>query len=100
MGSRSKPIGVHGTDAETGRAKVAARQECPISQEYFEEGAKPITLDLGDGQTMVLEPKLFSTGSFGWHASQKITVMVGDERVTVVANLLFTVMHSKKAPKI
>ena len=67
---------------------------CPISRETFRESAQPIVADVG-GQKLVLSPKEFSTGSFGFFTNGKMVVTINGTPVTVQANLTLTVVGSK-----
>jgi hypothetical protein len=46
---------------------------------------------------LVASPKQFSTGSFGWYASQKLAVSVGDRTVVAQCSLTAVVVGSKPA---
>ena len=79
-------------------ADGAKKKDCPITKAQFEEGAEPLVIDI-DGEKKVLSPKVFKTGSFGWHTNEKITVMVGETPVRVQLNCNCTVIGSKDLPE-
>ena len=53
-----------------------------LTRDLFRAEAKDIPLKIGD-QTMIAEPKEFSTGSLGWYAGGKTTVKLNGEVVKV-----------------
>jgi hypothetical protein len=71
---------------------------CPISREQFRADAKAVEVVI-NGQPVLAEVKEFSTGSFGWHHGDKVTLKVGDALVKVQVGLTLTVIGSKEAPK-
>ncbi len=71
---------------------------CPLSRDEFVAGAKPVEVTI-NGQPVVADVKEFSTGSFGWHHGDKVTLRVGDTLVKVQVGLTLTVIGSKEAPK-
>ena len=71
---------------------------CPISLEAFLAQAKNVEVTI-DGRPCVAQVKTFSTGSFGWHHGDKLTLKVGDTLVRVQVGLTLTVIGSKDAPK-
>lgn len=102
MATTTKKIGVHGTDAETGRAKengaaTAKKTTCTITRKAFTTAAKALVIKVGE-DSKVLAPKQFSTGSFGWFGNEKVTVVLPDGTPVVCqANLQLTVVNSKDA---
>lgn len=68
-----------------------------LTRSHFRANAKPIRLNIDDLQ-LNLDPKEFSTGSLGWYANGKITVMLGDIPVRVQVGVNLTVVDSKKIP--
>lgn len=71
---------------------------CPISREQFQAEAKPVEVSI-NGQPVVADVKQFSTGSFGWHHGDKVTIRVGETLVKVQVGLTLTVIGSKDVPK-
>lgn len=107
-------IGVHGTDAETGRGKEGSRKTLPsITRAQFSEFAKPLLVEVSGPNTgkaeegkaewqkrrLVAGVKHFETGSEGWYASEKIDMEIGGVLVKVQVGLTFTVVGSKELPK-
>lgn len=73
------------------------RTPCPITRAVFESRAeRSLRIQVGEN-IMTAERKEFSTGSFGWHASDKMTVRIDGKDVKVQVNLMFTVVGSKDA---
>lgn len=71
---------------------------CPISREQFQAEAKPVEVSI-NGQPVVADVKQFSTGSFGWHHGDKVTIRVGETLVKVQVGLTLTVIGSKDVPQ-
>lgn len=92
--AKNKKIGVHGTDAETGRG--ADGPKCPITRQQFDK-ATPIVVSVADRQ-VIAAPKHFSTGSIGWYAGDKIVVTVDGVPVKVQVGITLTVVGSKELP--
>jgi hypothetical protein len=67
---------------------------CPITREQFLAQAKGVEVTI-NGQPTLAQVKEFSTGSFGWHHGDKVTIRVGDELVKVQVGLTLTVIGSK-----
>jgi hypothetical protein len=74
------------------------KTECPISRQDFVSQAKSVEVTI-NGQPTLAMVKEFSTGSFGWHHGDKLTIKVGDTLVKVQVGLTLTVIGSKDAPK-
>ncbi len=70
---------------------------CPVSRQQFVAEAKAVEVSI-NGQTVLAEVKEFSTGSFGWHFGDKVTLKVGETLVRVQVGLTLTVIGSKEAP--
>jgi hypothetical protein len=103
-------VGVHGTDAETGRdkakaadGKAATGTKCPITREQF-KAAPMITVSFSDGKNPQVHqtaiPREFSSGSLGWYTGDKITVMVDGVPTRVQVGVNLTVVGSKELPKV
>lgn len=71
---------------------------CPMTAAEFTKGAKalPVTID---GQPTLVPPKAFSTGSFGWHLSEKRVVVIDGKPVTVQVSVQLVVVGSKDAAR-
>lgn len=72
------------------------KKECPIRKKDFLTGAEPMTVEVA-GQAFQLSPREFSTGSVGYNASGKVSVLVDGKVVPLQVNLLLTVIGSKEA---
>ena len=71
---------------------------CPISRSEFLAQAKSVEVVI-NGVPTLAEVKEFTTGSFGWHFGDKVTLKVGDTLVKVQVGLTLTVIGSKELPK-
>jgi hypothetical protein len=69
-----------------------------LTRESFRQHARPLAVQI-NGTPVVAEAKEFSTGSLGWYAGQKVTVLVGDTPVKVQVGLNLTVVGSKDLPR-
>jgi hypothetical protein len=78
--------------AENGDRK---KTECPIKRKHFLEKAGQLTVKIGD-QTLYLAPKEMSTGSFGYHASEKAQLVVDGIAVKFQVNILAVAVGSKE----
>lgn len=72
------------------------RTECPISRESFFESNPPLVVGI-DNLDLVLQPKEFGTGSFGWMHKGNITIQVNGIPTKVYLNLIATVVGSKES---
>lgn len=103
----SKKIGVHGTDAETGRDKADGnggqqKTPCPITRERFGKAPVVTVQFLVDGKVVAAQsatPRTFSTGSLGWYTGDKIEVPVDGVPCKCTVGLNLTVVNSKELPK-
>lgn len=72
-----------------------------ISKAAFRRGAKPLEVQIQAGGKIVgefeLDPREFSSGSFGWFASEKVNALVGKERVRCQLSLNVTVIGSRNS---
>ena len=84
-------------EAPAEESAPSPESKCPVSVEEFMQGAQSFTIQLADGAAVLLKPKRFSTGSFGWFANDKVLMDVEGTPVKVQANLLLTVIGSKGA---
>ena len=73
-------------------------KDCPISLEAFLNHANNVLLVIDD-KPIELKPKEFSTGSFGWNGSSRLTIPVGDIPLTLQLSTNATVLKSKDAPR-
>jgi hypothetical protein len=70
---------------------------CPISRSDFVAKAEPVKVDVA-GTQMTAEAKEFSTGSFGWYLTGKVTIVVDGKPLSVQVGANLTVVGSKEAP--
>ena len=82
-------------------AMTSGGPDCSISKAEFRKGAERMVLQIGswgDGAAKYeLDPREFSSGSFGWFASEKLVIPVGDKRVRCQMSLNVTVIGSKNS---
>ena len=83
--------------AKTAPAAETAKTKCPVTREQFVEGAKPLTVQIGNSQLLANVKEEFSSGSFGWYAGDKIIVDIGGMPVRVQVGINLTVVGSKPA---
>ena len=76
---------------------VGLATKCPITRKYFEKEAKPILAQVGESVIDLNVKPRMTSWSFGFHASEKLVVLVGDVPVKCQANLILTVVASKEA---
>lgn len=74
------------------------RSACPVTAGEFLTHAKPLSITI-DGNSVLVPTKLFSSGSFGWYLSQKLTVIVDGKPVTVQVGANFVVVGSKESAR-
>ena len=73
-------------------------KSCPVTRDEFRDKAQPVNVTI-NGVPMAAEVKEFSTGSFGWYLTSKVTVEVGGKPVTAQIGMNLTVVGSKELPK-
>lgn len=88
----------------TGKSKASKAKSGPaasISKADFRKKAELLQVEIvADGERTAefdLEPREFSSGSFGWFASEKVSISVGGKRVRCQVSLNVTVIGSKNA---
>lgn len=79
--------------------KVKAEKVCPITLADFTANAGPLPVTIGGILVGYLEPKQFSTGSFGWGLSDKYSPTVGDVLVKSQLSVSLTVVNSNPNKK-
>ena len=101
---RSKSTGKRTTRRATGRKPTAGRSTpigATITKREFARAAQRLQLSLDTGEPgaakVELEPREFSSGSFGWFTSEKLEVRVGAKKVRCQMSLNVTVIGSKKS---
>jgi hypothetical protein len=70
-----------------------------LSRSDFEKIATPVELTGHDGLTLVLDPREFASGSFGWFGAKKVVVRLTDGtavKCRFIASMI--VIGSKPAP--
>ncbi len=77
---------------------MATKTTCPVSRQQFTTHAKPITVTL-PGATAYAVVKMFESGSLGWNATTKITVVIDGVPCQVQVGLNMTIVGSKDLPK-
>jgi hypothetical protein len=101
--SSKKPVGVHGTDKETGRTRTGDTggdtgekvKKPDISKEEFETNA-PNMIDLGQVlANKFANKKTFKKGSYGFFLNDKVVANVGGKLVKFQATINLTVANSK-----
>jgi hypothetical protein len=93
--AKGKAVGVHGTDAETGRDKKPGNKaKCPLTKDEFLGAAKAVAVKLGDSVLLGAAPREFASGSFGYYAGGRVTMMVGDVPVDFQVGINITAIGS------
>ncbi len=75
-----------------------AKTLCPLSKTEFMEKAKPVKLVI-NGIELSADPRDFSTGSFGWYYTGKVSVEVDGKQVQVQVGCNLAVVGSKEAAR-
>ena len=71
---------------------------CPISRPDFLAKAEPLKIEI-NGQSIIAEPREFSTGSFGWYLNGKTVISVDGKALSVQIGMNMTVVGSKEAAR-
>ena len=74
-----------------------AKTPCPIERQDFKDNAEAVSFEIA-GTPVTADPKEFSTGSFGWYFSGKVTVEVNGKQLPVQVGCNLTVVGSKNLP--
>lgn len=77
---------------------MAKATTCPISRDQFKGSGKALPVQIA-GQSMLAEPKEFSTGSLGWYLNGKAVVEVDGKPISVQIGMNLTIVGSKELPK-
>ncbi|CDU85104.1 conserved protein, unknown function [Plasmodium yoelii] len=72
------------------------RQANVMTKDYFMENAKPLYCNLTEDIQLKLEPRMFNTGSCGWHIMDKIYLSVGEHDVLCQLCINCSVIGSKQ----
>ncbi len=75
-----------------------AKTACPIDRTEFKQNASPVTFEIA-GTQVTADPREFSTGSFGWYFTGKVTIEVAGKKLPVQVGCNLTVVGSKDAGK-
>jgi hypothetical protein len=75
-----------------------AKTACPIDRAEFKTNAKPVVFEIA-GTPVTADPREFSTGSFGWYFTGKVTIEVAGKKLPVQVGCNLTVVGSKDAAK-
>jgi len=75
-----------------------AKTACPIDRVEFKQNAVPVTFEIA-GTQVTADPREFSTGSFGWYFTGKVSIEVNGKRLPVQVGCNLTVVGSKDAGK-
>ncbi len=106
--AKGKKVGVHGTDAETGRDAGGTsgngdrKTVCPVSREQFKRAPVVVVQFVVDGVVVASQsatPREFSTKSLGWYTGDKISVPVDGVPVKVQVGVNLTAVGSKELPQ-
>lgn len=73
-----------------------AKTACPITRQEFKDNAQSIQFEIA-GTQVTADAKEFSTGSFGWYFSGKVTLEVNGRKLPVQVGCNLTVVGSKDA---
>ncbi|CRG95696.1 conserved Plasmodium protein, unknown function [Plasmodium gallinaceum] len=67
-----------------------------MTKEYFLNNAKSLFCNISENIKLKLEPRIFSTGSCGWHMMDKVYLLVGDHSVLCQFCINCSVIGSKQ----
>ncbi|SCP06234.1 conserved Plasmodium protein, unknown function [Plasmodium ovale] len=83
---------------KSGNETLSARkkQANVMTKDYFLDNAKPLCCNISENIKLKLEPRIFSTGSCGWHMMDKIYLLVGDHNVLCQLCINCSVIGSKQ----
>jgi hypothetical protein len=70
--------------------------KCPVTRAGFAATAKPVVVEVA-GQKLLVQPKMFSTGSLGWYYNGKVVIDVDGTPCQVQVGLNLTIVGSKDA---
>jgi hypothetical protein len=99
-----KPAATPEPVAETPPREIK-KTKCSITRKFFEDHAKDLVVSINGRDTIATVHRQkdgtigFSTGSLGWHNSEKIVMDLGNQPIKVQCNLSFMVIGSKELPK-
>ncbi|GAW83039.1 conserved Plasmodium protein, unknown function [Plasmodium gonderi] len=67
-----------------------------MTKDYFLNNAESLLCNLSNDIKLKLEPRMFSTGSCGWHMMDKVYLLVGDQNVLCQLCINCSVIGSKQ----
>jgi hypothetical protein len=75
---------------------VTKKTKAPFTNvEEFMTKAQAMNIKLGDNASVIAGPKAFSTGSYGFNANGKVTVVIDGKAVTLQCSINLVVVGSK-----
>jgi len=75
-----------------------AKTPCPVDRTEFLSNATAVTFEIA-GTPVTAEPREFSTGSFGWYFTGKVSIEVNGKKLPVQVGCNLTVVGSKDVAK-
>jgi hypothetical protein len=75
-----------------------AKTPCPIARKEFKDNAQSVTFEIA-GTPVSADPREFSTGSFGWYFTGKVSITVNGKPLPVQVGCNLTVVGSKDVAK-
>ena len=71
-----------------------AKAPCAIGRKEVKDNAQAVTFEIA-GMPVTAEPREFSTGSFGWYFTGKVSITVNGKTLPVQVGCNLTVVGSK-----
>ncbi len=75
-----------------------AKIPCPVDRPEFLGNASAVSFEIA-GTPVTAEPREFSTGSFGWYFTGKVSIEVNGKKLPVQVGCNLTVVGSKDVAK-
>ncbi|CAA9990428.1 conserved Plasmodium protein, unknown function [Plasmodium knowlesi strain H] len=72
------------------------KQANVMTKDYFLDNSESLLCNISDNIKLKLEPRIFSTGSCGWHMMDKVYLLVGDHNVLCQLCINCSVIGSKQ----
>lgn len=72
--------------------------KCNLTRDQFQATAQPLTVTLPGDQALTAAPRTFSTGSLGFQANGKVTIVIGGVPTSCQVGVTVTVIGSKDLP--
>jgi hypothetical protein len=86
------------SDGKAVSGSPAKKRSCPVTKAEFVASAAPLSV-IVDGRPSLAKARVFSTGSFGWHLGQRLSIKIGEKDVDAVCTVLCTVLGSRGAAR-